>query len=517
MWTLRSKLLGLVATGMLALCALAGTAGVTSYLEERAMQRGFDAKDVVADILPPPMYLIELRLVLGMAVDGTMPLADAQREQARLVKEYNDRVAHWTDHPPHGLEAQLLGAQHVQSQKFIEASAAVLAAVQTGQADTAKAALLSAHAVYDLHRKGVDSAVKAATAFTKTTLGEVQEASAVAHWLVGLVFLAATAALSLQGLWTLRSVLRSTGADPAEVARVANAVAEGDLSLQVSLRPGDDSSVMAAMARMCAKLRDIVAAVNSSSGNIAAGSEQIASSNMDLSVRTEQQAANLQQTASAMEEFSGTVRTSADTARLAAQLAGSASATALRGAKVVGDVVTTMDEIALSSKRIGEITAVIDGIAFQTNILALNAAVEAARAGEQGRGFAVVASEVRSLAQRSASAAKEISGLIGQSVSRVQAGTVLVADAGANMQDIVDQVQRVTGLIGEISTATHEQTQGIGMVSTAVSELDAATQQNTALVEESAAAASNLRDQADALVDQMQFFKLGVTRSPATA
>ncbi len=517
MWTLRSKLLGLVATGVLALCVLAGTTAVSSHRETQAVQRGLDAKDVVADILPPPMYMIELRLVLGMVVDGTMPLADAQREQARLVKDYNDRVAHWTAHPPYGLEAQLLGEQHAQGQKFIQASAAVLAAVQAGQADTAKTALQSAHAAYALHRAGVDTTVKAATDFAATSLAEFHAASRLANWLVNLVFLAAAVALSLLGMWTLRSVLRSTGADPAEVARVANAVAEGDLTLQVALRPGDDTSVMAAMARMCAKLRDIATSVNSSSGNIAAGSEQIASSNMDLSMRTEQQAVNLQQTASAMDEFSGTVQTSAETARLAAQLAESASATALRGAKVVGDVVTTMDEIALSSKRIGEITAVIDGIAFQTNILALNAAVEAARAGEQGRGFAVVASEVRSLAQRSATAAKEINGLIGQSVSRVQTGTVLVADAGANMQDIVDQVQRVTDLIGEISTGTNEQTQGIGLVSTAVSELDAATLQNTALVEESAAAASNLRDQADALVDLVRFFKLGATRPMAAA
>ena len=198
----------------------------------------------------------------------------------------------------------------------------------------------------------------------------------------------------------------------------------------------------------------------------------------------------------------------ASASSVAAVSAVSASGTAQRGAEVVNNVVATMQDISLSSRRIGEITSVIDGIAFQTNILALNAAVEAARAGEQGRGFAVVAAEVRSLAQRSATAAKEISGLINQSVDRVQTGTQLVADAGSTMKDIVDQVRRVADLIGEISSATGEQTQGIGMVSSAVNQLDSATQQNAALVEESAAAASSLKQQADDLVRMVRFFRL---------
>ncbi|MDH4392755.1 MAG: methyl-accepting chemotaxis protein [Aquabacterium sp.] len=515
MHSLRSKLVVLVSVGVAALCLLAGTVKLANVQKMQAVQRGLVAKDVVADILPPPLYLIELRLVLGMAVDGSLPVGEARQLQARLVKEYGERVAFWTSHPPYGLEARLLGAQHAQGQRFIASAAGVLQAVEAGDVQAAKASLAAAHGLYLAHRAGVDASVQVASAFAENAMANVQRNSDRTDWALILGLLAAATALGLQGLWTLRAVLQATGGEPADVARIANAVSQGDLTMAVGVRPGDDSSMMAAMARMCAKLREIAASVNHSSASIAAGSQQIASGNMDLSVRTEQQASNLQQTASAMDEFSGTVQTSADTARMAAQLAESASASAQRGAKVVGDVVSTMDAIAHSSRRIGEITAVIDGIAFQTNILALNAAVEAARAGEQGRGFAVVASEVRSLAQRSATAAKEINHLIGQSVTRVQAGTALVADAGNNMREIVDQVQRVTDLIGEISTATHEQTQGISLVSTAVSGLDSATQQNAALVEESAAAASNLQGQAESLVQLVRFFKVGGATQPA--
>ncbi|WP_235582356.1 methyl-accepting chemotaxis protein, partial [Rhizobacter sp. Root16D2] len=229
--------------------------------------------------------------------------------------------------------------------------------------------------------------------------------------------------------------------------------------------------------------------------------------NQDLSARTEQTASNLQQAASSMEQLTGTVKQSADSARQANQLASSAAEVAARGGSVVAQVVTTMDEINASSKKINDIIGVIDGIAFQTNILALNAAVEAARAGEQGRGFAVVASEVRSLAQRSAQAAKEIKGLIGASVDRVEAGSRLVADAGTTMNEIVGSVQRVSDIIGEITAASSEQSDGIGQINTTVTQLDQMTQQNSALVEESAAAAESLRDQAQRLSQAVGAFR----------
>ncbi len=508
MKSLRFTLLTLVSAGLLALCALVLTVAGGAYFAEKAVQKGLDAKDVLADVLPPPLYLVELRLVLGMAVDGTMAVAEAEKEHGRLAKEYAERVDFWTKNPPYGLEAQFTGEQHLQAKRFLAAAPAVLKAAAADDRPAALAALQQAHTAYQAHRAGVDVTVAAANSFATASLNSFHDTEQKAAWLVVGVFSVAAMGLMLMGLWALRSVLQATGGEPAEVARIANAVAAGDLSVQVTLRPGDQNSVMAAMARMCATLRDLVTQVRVSSDAIASGSLQIAGGNQDLSVRTEKQAASLQQTASAMDEFSGTVQNSADTARVATQLAGSASAVAQRGAQVVNEVVATMQDISLSSRRIGEITSVIDGIAFQTNILALNAAVEAARAGEQGRGFAVVASEVRSLAQRSATAAKEINGLIGQSVSRVQAGTKLVADAGATMKDIVEQVTRVTDLIGEISNATGEQTQGIGMVSAAMSQLDSATQQNSKLVEHSAAAADALKQEAEELVRTVGYFRL---------
>jgi methyl-accepting chemotaxis protein len=309
--------------------------------------------------------------------------------------------------------------------------------------------------------------------------------------------------------WLTRSILRQLGGEPDYAAGVARHIAGGDLSVDVQLRAGDDSSLLAAMKAMRDSLARIVGQVRQSSDSIATGSSQIAIGNADLSQRTEEQASNLQQTAASMEELTSTVKNNADTARAATQLASSASAAAAQGGVVVGQVVTTMEGITASSKKISDIIGVIDGIAFQTNILALNAAVEAARAGEQGRGFAVVASEVRSLAQRSADAAKEIKGLIIDSVDKVNAGSEQVAEAGRTMGDIVAQVKRVNDLIGEISSATQEQTQGISQVGDAVNQLDQVTQQNSALVEESAAAADSLKDQAAKLVDAVSVFRLG--------
>ena len=310
------------------------------------------------------------------------------------------------------------------------------------------------------------------------------------------------------GVLITRGITRALGGEPGDLAVVANAVAGGNLTTRIDTSRAAPGSVVAAMDHMQQSLRNVVSQVRASSDSIATGSSQIATGNADLSQRTEEQASNLQQTAASMEELTATVKTNADTARLATQLAGTATAAAGQGGVVVGQVVTTMEGITASSKKIADIIGVIDGIAFQTNILALNAAVEAARAGEQGRGFAVVASEVRTLAQRSAAAAKEIKGLISESVEKVEAGSLQVGEAGRAMNDIVSQVKRVNDLIGEISSATHEQTQGIGQVGDAVNQLDQVTQQNAALVEESAAAAESLNQQAARLVEAVSIFTL---------
>jgi methyl-accepting chemotaxis protein len=303
-----------------------------------------------------------------------------------------------------------------------------------------------------------------------------------------------------------RSVTHQLGGEPSELVRAASAIAEGDLSVDV----GDDAArgVVAAVRTMRDRLNNVVGEVRQSSESIATGTAQIATGNLDLSQRTDEQASNLQQTAASMEQLTGTVKNNADTARRADELAAGASIAAAKGGELVGHVVSTMHDIAASSRKIADIIGVIDGIAFQTNILALNAAVEAARAGEQGRGFAVVASEVRLLAQRSAHAAKEIKALIVDSVGRVDVGARQVNDAGASMDEIVAQVGRVSQLIGEISNATSEQSGGISQVGDAIGELDRVTQQNAALVEQNAAAADSLKRQAERLATVVRVFKL---------
>ena len=306
-------------------------------------------------------------------------------------------------------------------------------------------------------------------------------------------------------LFSVRSITQSL-----EQARaLAERIAAGDLSHAVQSRQRDEiGSLVAAMGRMQDALRTLVGQVQQAAGSIATASDEIALGNQDLSQRTEQTAASLQQTASSMELLTGTVQHSAESSRQASGLAANAAEVAVRGGAVVAQVVQTMGEISDSSRRIGDITGVIDSIAFQTNILALNAAVEAARAGEQGRGFAVVASEVRSLAQRSADAAKEIKALIGASVERVEGGSRLVAQAGETMTEIVASVRRVSDIVAEITSAAAEQAGSIGQVGQSVSHLDQMTQQNAALVEESAAASQSLRDQAGRLTEAVSRFKL---------
>jgi methyl-accepting chemotaxis protein len=331
---------------------------------------------------------------------------------------------------------------------------------------------------------------------------------ACTRWVTGVVVAANALVLLGFGAWFARRLLRSLGAEPAALGAFANRIAAGELHAQLDERQMHPGSVAQALTSMRNDLSRTVAAIRDGAESVAAGSEQIASGNQDLAARTEKQASDLQQTASSMEEMTSSVLQTADNARAASALAKSASDVALRGGTAVQRVVQTMGDIQAASRKIAEIINVIDGIAFQTNILALNAAVEAARAGEQGRGFAVVASEVRSLAQRSAAAAREIKTLIGASVDKVETGNQLVADAGATMQDIVAQVQRVNDLIAQISGAAVEQTSGIGLVNASVATLDTSTQTNASLVEESAAAAAALSQQAQRLAQTVSVFTL---------
>jgi methyl-accepting chemotaxis protein len=351
---------------------------------------------------------------------------------------------------------------------------------------------------------------RVALTLTCIVLGQIWVISGLsAGWSMGLV-IGGSVVLSLVVCALYLSGGASLGGFAQKFIGTASAMSKGDLSQQIEVGGNDEAGqLMGSLSTLQAALRQSIGSIRGGAQSVSIAAEEIASGNTDLSHRTEQTSASLQQTASSMSQLTSTVTQTAESARTANQLVSSASDVARRGGEVVSQVVSTMDEINASSKKIADIIGTIDGIAFQTNILALNAAVEAARAGEQGRGFAVVASEVRSLAQRSADAAREIKALIGNSVDRVETGARLVTEAGTTMTEIVQSVQRVSDIIGEISAAAGEQSQGLNTVNSAIAQLDQMTQQNAALVEESAAAAESLREQSRQLAAAVSGFSLG--------
>ena len=405
---------------------------------------------------------------------------------------------------------ELLHNVQAQRAKYIAGQQALIELIRADKPDEARTYLSA-------QLRPVLASYKAATsALVDLQVGLINEAAQDAAstyasaraTLVGLG-LAALVLAGITGALITRSLLRELGGEPRHASELAHAVARGDFTRGVALRAGDQTSLLAHLGQMQDSLAKVVSNVRRGSESVAMASAEIAQGNQDLSSRTEAQASALEQTAASMEQLGATVRQNADGARQANQLALSASTVAVKGGEVVGQVVQTMKGINDSSRRIGDIIGVIDGIAFQTNILALNAAVEAARAGEQGRGFAVVASEVRSLAGRSAEAAREIKSLINASVERVEQGSALVDQAGVTMTEVVDSIRRVTDIMAEISAASKEQSLGVAQVGEAVTQMDQSTQQNAALVEQMAAAASSLRSQAQELVQAVAVFKLG--------
>ena len=400
-----------------------------------------------------------------------------------------------------------------------EALLPAMAALRAGKADEAKRFQSRFDQLTLPVRSGIDALRKLQVDVAKSEY----EAAVARYGTIRACMLAALAAgalgAGLVGFLLVRTIYRQLGGEPECAMRIVQRIAGGDLSVPFETAAGDTHSLLFAMRGMQDSLAGTVGTIRQSTETIACAATEIASGNLDLSSRTERQASSLEETASSMEELTSTVKQNSDSARRANQLAQSASSVALQGGAVVARVVETMGSINESARKIADIIGVIDGIAFQTNILALNAAVEAARAGEQGRGFAVVASEVRNLAQRSAAAAKEIKILIGDSVEKVDSGSKLVDQAGSTMDDIVASVKRVTDIMGQISAASAEQESGIEQINQAISEMDAVTQQNAALVEQAAAAAESLQDQAGSLARVVGVFTLaGPQRcAPASA
>ena len=521
-FTIRMRMIGAIGV-VLVLLTLVGSAGLYGMYRIESINTAF-AQNTVAEA----SELSDLRAAIGelrsrekdMIISYEKPELVAKHYEAwkqtleRANKLIVEMLAGEED-----LDNPILRRMQPELENYAKKLAPVARQLEAAAYDTATVAnrmLGPAHAHSDAAEALVAEVRKALEQESAEAHAEAGAAVASTVWLFGGALLLAVAVVLPLTLLNMRSICQPVD----DARRLADAIAKGDLTGEVQADGKDETAqLLRSLSAMQQRLRSIVGDIRDAASSIQLASSEVATGNQDLSQRTENTASNLQQAASSMEQLTGTVRQTADAATTANQLAGSASDTAGKGGAVVSQVVSTMDEIHTSSQKIADIIGTIDGIAFQTNILALNAAVEAARAGEQGRGFAVVAGEVRSLAQRSAEAAKEIKTLIGASVERVETGSRLVRDAGSTMGEIVASVQRVTDIIGEITAASAEQSQGINQVNRSVIELDQMTQQNAALVEESAAAAESLKEQASRLTQLTASFTLAgpVTAAPRMA
>ena len=475
-----------------------------------------DVDKLVDDRIPKVITLYEIKGELNNIARATRNMvirvdpAEIKREFAGIEearKQIGDRLQKLSAEVKSDAGKAILARIIENRVSYVAAQGKFIDLVNAGKVDEAKTLLLGdMYAGQKSYFAALDDMIKFQDNQMDASANDAHGAVASMKLMMTIAMAFALVAAVLMGLWIIRAITRPIN----QAVGIARAVADGDLSQHFEASGNSETALLLmALKDMQTSLSSVVANVRQGSEGVATASAEIASGNHDLSARTESQASALEQTAASMEQLSATVKQNADSARQANQLAASASTVAVKGGAVVAQVVDTMKGINDASRKIADIISVIDGIAFQTNILALNAAVEAARAGEQGRGFAVVASEVRSLAGRSAEAAKEIKTLINASVERVEQGTALVDQAGSTMTEVVSSIKRVTDLMGEISAASNEQSLGVSQVGEAVTQMDQVTQQNAALVEEMAAAASGLQSQAQDLVKVVAVFNLG--------
>lgn len=471
------------------------------------------AKDLTADILPPPLFIVESYLVMTQAINASSSEQEKLFAQIpKLQKDFWDRKAYWDQQNlDDSVRAPLEEAAKHAKVVFDLINKEIVPALKANDISTVNMVIIDIQKEYEAHRQANIAMVKAAEELSKQAEKTGNRIASITIWgtIVMWVLMGVVLALSIGII--ARTVQKQIGADPSEVVDFARRIEQGDLS--TSNQAVDADSIIGTLVKMQSSLRDVVAGVRRSADQVANASVEISHGNQDLSMRTEQQSSALEQTTSTIGQMSSVVGKNAQDAQSASQLAHSASEVAQRGGAVVSQVVDTMKGINESSRKIADIISVIDGIAFQTNILALNAAVEAARAGEQGRGFAVVASEVRALAGRSAEAAREIKALISTSVERVEFGSTLVDQAGTTMQEVVSSIQQVSDLMQGISSASAHQASDMDRVSDAVHDMEHTTQQNAALVEQMAAAAAALQSQAQELVDAVSAFDLGDAHS----
>ncbi|MEZ5649299.1 MAG: methyl-accepting chemotaxis protein [Burkholderiaceae bacterium] len=503
---IKARLWLLMLITLLTSAALVGNTHVSIGKGSSAADRVFTAKDITADILPPPLYVVGIRLVVSEAIEGTVPIDEAIAEFQRQRREYELRLKHWSTVGANEMTENLVGHQNATAQAFMDAAYEdVLLPIRDGDPDAARGKLMKLHKLFMRHRAEVDESVGDSLAYADRQASAFL-ASNERMFTVNLMMLAATAlALTVAFWWVIRGIWASIGAEPALLARVARTVADGDLTHGIST--AEPRSVAGAFEAMRQRLRELVSVADESAREVVNAAGEIAVGNNDLSERTQELAAQVQMFRDNLQQITESIRAEANSARQADGRAREASQASRAGGAIVDQVVARMTDISTSSNKISEIISVINGIAFQTNILALNAAVEAARAGEQGRGFAVVAAEVRALAGRSSKASQEIGQLIHESSANVDGGTALVGQAGKTMHEIVLEFERVSGLISQITAAAESQTGEIESVLEGMSAIDDMNQQNAALVEEAAAAAGSLRDQAERLAKSVGVFR----------